>query len=224
MTELVWRKREETKTKKAKIIKRKRSKEKKTRLILKRGKPKPEKRKTIRKRKKEEPLLSSFEYFDPKQPDLLQFNLTGLYGIAKRARQILADRGRKEVGGALHEISEMLATVEIEKSIKKAAESYTKPTYYSYARILREQINSRSIGGKDKLPNAGWPEYFAVMALGLIGQAFHRYDLNYSCGIRHVPLTKGKHIDDKNASQSFELIKEFPTIWRLLQTPDKNLR
>ena len=224
MTELVWWKRGETKTKKTKTIKRKRSKEKKTRRILKKGKSKPKKTKTIPKRKKEEPLLSSFEYFDPKQTNLLQFNLTGLYGIAKRTWQILADRGRKEVDGALHEISEMLAAVEIEKSIKKAAKSYTKPTYYSYARILREQIDSRSIGGKDKLPNAAWPEYFAIMALVLIEHAFHRYDLNYSCGIRHVPLTKGKHIDDKNASQSFELIKEFPTIWCLLQTPDKDLR
>ncbi len=169
MTDLIALKRSKPKPKKTKIIKRKRSKEKKTRPILKRGKSKPKKTKTISKRKKEEPLLSSFEYFDPKQPDLLQFNLTGLYGIAKRAWQILADRGRKEVGGALHEISEMLATVEIEKSIKKAAKSYTKPTYYSYARILREQINSRSIGGKDKFPNVTWPEYFAIMALALIG-------------------------------------------------------
>ena len=95
MTELVWWKRGETKPKKTKTIKRKQSKEKKTQLMLKRGKPKPKKTKTIPKRKKEEPLLSLFEYFDPKQTDLLQFNLTGLYGIAERAREILEDRGPK---------------------------------------------------------------------------------------------------------------------------------
>lgn len=178
MTELVWWKRGETKPKKTKTIKRKRSKEKKTRPILKRGKSKPKKTKTVPKRKKEGPLLSSFEYFDPLKSELPDSLLTGFGDTVKRARKILEKTGKIEIEQMLKKISETIRkgtdTLSLRSEIEKLKESGERSADISYTEILRRELERNDISGKDRLDDNHRARYFAVLALAQVGGAHHK--------------------------------------------------
>ncbi len=158
-------------------------------VIKKRAKSKPKVSKVFLKKKKSASLLSSFEYFDPIKTDLLEIHLIQFYGIARRARQILKERDRKYIDATLRKLDWMLAGSR-EKSIEKMIESYKEPIEFSYTTLLQEKMASNKARGKKNISDTTRAEYFAILALALIGQAFHWY--RYSPhGIDPVPLTDG---------------------------------
>ena len=108
MTDLIALKRSKPKTKKTKMIKRKQSKEKKTRPILKRGKSKPKKTKTILKRKRPGPLLSAFYYFDPVKCELPESCLVEFDPVLEKLEAIFPDRNLKEIRSALRRINNLI--------------------------------------------------------------------------------------------------------------------
>jgi hypothetical protein len=139
--------------------------------------------------KKPGPLFSAFKYFDPLNTDLREFNLPALHRIAVKAREILKARDRKEIDYALMEVGQIVgAGRDISLKIDRTER-------LSYVEILRKEIDSYALGNDAEFPNATAPEYFAVLALAIIGQVLLRYPLtpNRADG---VPLLGADKLSD----------------------------
>ncbi|MEJ2565924.1 MAG: hypothetical protein P8141_08150 [Gammaproteobacteria bacterium] len=137
----------------------------------------------------------SFNSFDPKTG-----RMPILYGeqfeyFARRARHILRRRSRKEIQCGLNTINRMYKRWEqafFAGQVKEAGKDditvCLTPTL-----VLERQIRKYHIKGRKDFENAGWEEYFAILALALIGNAKNSEEIKYP----YLNLTQ-KEIDESD--------------------------
>ncbi len=117
---------------------------------------------------------AAFEDFDPKtgsfRPPWEGFNR-----IAERARQILKDRQRIEIKYAVLVITWMLNDEEVQEVTQKKESinaTGSERTHVSPATALSACIGVIGIRRLQSFRNGSWPEFFAVLSLGLLDEAY----------------------------------------------------
>lgn len=123
-----------------------------------------------------------------------------LYGeqfeyFARKARHILRKRSSKEIQYGLDTINRMYKRWERDffagqpkKAGKDGITVCLTPTL-----VLERQIRKYDIKGNKDFENAEWEDYFAILALALIGDAKNNEDIKHP----HLNLTQ-KEIDERN--------------------------
>lgn len=115
---------------------------------------------------------SPFGYFDPVTGTPPSIGGADLIYVVKRARKILHRRSSDDINYAMLTLNWILHQERrdlIVETMKRNGEdtSYLSPTF-----ILRYQMELFDISGQERLRDAAWPEYFAVLALALVGNVF----------------------------------------------------
>lgn len=119
--------------------------------------------------------LSAFDHFDPLTGTLPE-RLESLFGTTvERARHILHHRqSRTEIAYGLESLDWILekGNEAVRPLVIRSVEASQRERYYSSdARLLSLYMDYFDIDGQPSLPNATWPEYFAILALSFAGEA-----------------------------------------------------
>lgn len=115
----------------------------------------------------------AFHFFDPQKGQFPHLFSGHFQYIAEKARIILEKRSNEEIENAFKTIIRIINIGRshsfddwIDKTDGEEQDFYEKPVFY-----LKQQIDSFNISQKEPIKNATWQEYFAILALALIGHA-----------------------------------------------------
>lgn len=113
----------------------------------------------------------AFQHFDPFDPDHLHLPGYGL--VVERALPLLKDRSRAELEYGLR----TLATIEgayredlMYQTIEQMGRDNTTIRHSTQADLVRYAQDQFDITNQEAFPNARWSEYFALLALGIVGE------------------------------------------------------
>lgn len=116
-------------------------------------------------------LFGVFQYFDPLKGEVPNHPLDSFEYTADKARKILRNRNQSKILFGYQTISLLIKEAENE-SIIPLSESEEKIVFLSPTISLKSKMDF-DISNQPEYPNASWPEYFAILALALIGEVKH---------------------------------------------------
>lgn len=116
---------------------------------------------------------AAFDHFDPLTGLVPEFFSRDFQHIADRARDILSQRSSDEIKSAYRAIRLHLQErdFEVMEEFRALPANSSLISPASVVFELLGLIHKVKLGADYDLPNATWPEYFAALALGLIGHA-----------------------------------------------------
>lgn len=148
------------------------------------------------------PRLAYFDPPDRSDPDWRSM----IYGeIIPRAVALIEHRSRSEIEYGVSTLNYLLSPAISELISDRGSQSAIRVA--SPATFLRGSMAKISIIEQDSIPNATWPEYFAILALSLAGRAFEFLEIVADPDIRQIKYDPPRvsHNPD-SAAQSMEAL------------------